>query len=428
MQGSYSELNKRQEFAAYAAAQLRSSTEDEEIPQTKTDTQEAEQSATETEPDLMDLSRRTGDTRIYLYYIQTCGLLIWAAFCVNQATASFTENFPQVWVSWWTRDGGHQLPLYLSVYAVLALASLLLMMSGIWLVCLVLMPISAVRLHKRLLDSVMNAPLSFFASTDTGITLNRFSQDMSLIDMSLPITMHSTITALFDSMAKLALISTGSSYMAITIPFTLLTIYLIQDVYLKTSRQLRFLDLECKSAVYSHFLETLDGVPTIRAFGWQHASRETQNKNLDRSQRPYYMLFCVQRWLTLVLDLMVTAIAVIIVTLALQLRSTTSAGLLGIALNNVLGFNRTLTDLVVSWTGLETSLGAIARIKTFSEVTPSEKKPGEDHALPHDWPWTGEVQINNVSATYGSSIRAFDDVNMSIPSGQKIGICGRTGR
>ena len=39
--------------------------------------------------------------------------------------------------------------------------------------------------HSRLLDTVLSAPMKFFATTDTGVTLNRFSQDLSLIGKSL---------------------------------------------------------------------------------------------------------------------------------------------------------------------------------------------------------------------------------------------------
>lgn len=42
------------------------------------------------------------------------------------------------------------------------------------------------------------APMTFFATTDIGITTNRFSQDLELIDMELPLaliqTMLSTIS------------------------------------------------------------------------------------------------------------------------------------------------------------------------------------------------------------------------------------------
>lgn len=57
---------------------------------------------------------------------------------------------------------------------------------------------------------------------------------------------------------------------------------------------------------------------------------------LDESQRPYYLLYCIQRWLTLVLDLIVGAEAVLVVGLAVGLRHSTSPGLLGVSLNNVM--------------------------------------------------------------------------------------------
>jgi ATP-binding cassette subfamily C (CFTR/MRP) protein 1 len=43
----------------------------------------------------------------------------------------------------------------------------------------------------------------------------------------------------------------------------------LQKYYLRTSRQMRLLDLEAKSPLYSHFLESLTGLVEIRAFGWR---------------------------------------------------------------------------------------------------------------------------------------------------------------
>jgi ATP-binding cassette subfamily C (CFTR/MRP) protein 1 len=215
--------------------------------------------------------------------------------------------------------------------------------------------------------------------------------------------------------------------MAVTVPFTILALYFVQNVYLKTSRQLRFMDLEAKSPLYSHFLETLDGLASIRAFGWQQTSRDVNIKALDRSQRPYYLLYCVQRWLNLVLDLLVAGLAVAVVTLAVELRGSTSAGLLGIAMNNLLSFNASLTQLVTFWTTLETSLGAIARVKTFAESTESEERPEETFTPPDQWPESGSIEFCNLSAAYNDTSLALDGVNLSIAPGEKVGICGRTG-
>ena len=47
-------------------------------------------------------------------------------------------------------------------------------------------PASGANLHVALLRTVMRAPQKFFDETDTGVTLNRFSQDMTLVDSALP--------------------------------------------------------------------------------------------------------------------------------------------------------------------------------------------------------------------------------------------------
>lgn len=124
--------------------------------------------------------------------------------------------------------------------------------------------------------------------------------------------------------------------MAITVPFLIAAVFVVQHYYLKTSRQLRLLDLESRSPLYSHYMDTMNGLSTIKAFGWQKRFSEKSSKLLDVSQRPYYLLYCIQRWLALVLDLIVAAEAVLLVSLAVNLRAATSIGLLGVSLNNIL--------------------------------------------------------------------------------------------
>lgn len=80
---------------------------------------------------------------------------------------------------------------------------------------------------------------------------------------------------------------------------------------------------------------------------------------MDKSQQPAYTLLCLQQWLGLVLDLLVAAIAIILIILAVLLRGTTTAGQIGMAMNLVLVANTTLLALVNSWTNMEISLGAM---------------------------------------------------------------------
>lgn len=132
------------------------------------------------------------------------------------------------------------------------------------------------------------------------------------------------------------MVATGSPFIAFTAPLFIAAMYFIQRIYLRTSRQLRFLDIETRTPVYSHFLETIEGLSTIRSFGWEENFKTLNRERLDNSQKPYYLLFCIQRWLGLVLDLIIAAMAVLVVALALNLRSWSSPGLLGVSMNSVL--------------------------------------------------------------------------------------------
>ncbi|KAE8336387.1 P-loop containing nucleoside triphosphate hydrolase protein [Aspergillus arachidicola] len=113
--------------------------------------------------------------------------------------------------------------------------------------------------------------------------------------------------------------------------------------------------------------------------------------------------------------------------LAVGLHESTNAGLLGVALNHILGFNQLLSFFITLWTTFETSLGAIARVKSFVETTPSEFRDGEIPQPPVSWPEEGAVHIQGLSLSYPNGTPALHDFSMCIEPGERIGICGRTG-
>ncbi len=86
--------------------------------------------------------------------------------------------------------------------------------------------------------------------------------------------------------------------------------------------------------------------------------------------------------------------------MAVALRGYISGSQVGIALNIMLIANTTLLRLVESWTTLEISLGAVARLKTLEQQTPSEGENIESFEPPYDWPSQGHIQIQNINASY----------------------------
>ncbi|KAH2570366.1 hypothetical protein KXV42_008422 [Aspergillus fumigatus] len=369
-----------------------------------------------------DPRRQSGDLSIYLYYIRSIGWL---------PTRLVLTDMTGIWVKWWAisneEDPNGRTGYYLGIYAMLGAVGMLSLIIGCWEMVINMVPKSGESFHRKLLATVLNAPMSFFAATDSGSILNRFSQDLQLIDMELPVAAINTFATLILCLAQMILMGIASRYAAISFPLVILAVYSIQKVYLRTSRQLRFLDLEAKAPLYSHFSDCLNGLVTLRAFGWQPALEDKNFQLLDYSQRPFYLLYAIQRWLTLTLDMVVAAIAVILIVLVVTLRGTISAGDVGVALLNVILFSQSIKLLVTFWTNLETHIGSIVRIRSFTETVSSENLPTEKDDVPPNWPWGGDIEFKSVSAEYRPSEPVLGDVSLTIKSGEKVGICGRTG-
>jgi ATP-binding cassette, subfamily C (CFTR/MRP), member 1 len=226
------------------------------------------------------------------------------------------------------------------------------------------------------------------------------------------------------SVSELVLTCISTGWLTLAIPLIILVLYFVQKVYLRTTRQVRLLDLEAKSPVFSHFISSFSGLVTIRAFNWTKEVHEENLKHLDLSQRPFYLLYSLQRWLTLVLDLIMAGLAVLLISLTVALRESVDPGLLGVALVSVMRFGQLLGYLLNYWANLETSLGAVARVRQFEGETPQEVD-GTGEPEP-DWPPKGRICLENVSASYGDRI-VLHDIMLDFEPGEKIAICGRTG-
>ena len=240
-----------------------------------------------------------------------------------------------------------------------------------------------------------------------------------------------TISGVITYIVQLILIMLGSKYMATTVLPILFVLYLIQRFYLRISREMRSLDLEAESPLYQQFTETAEGIATIRAFGSQEWFRREFLLRLDQSQRPFYLLLCMEQWLSLVLNIVVGATAVILIALACISRTSTS-GNLGIALTTILTVNTQLQRLISAWIRTESSLGSVARIKEYEGTTPNENVWRREHLekLDDSWP-RGAIDVQSVTVEYQKKNDrhiALDNVSFVVEAGQKLGICGRTGR
>ncbi|KAE8374857.1 P-loop containing nucleoside triphosphate hydrolase protein [Aspergillus bertholletiae] len=381
----------------------------------------------------VDWSRQRGTWSVYQYYFRSAGYVYLLIFFTFAVIYSFSSVFSTLWLQWWVEENerkpNSRLGMYVGVYGLIFAFSFVGLVAACWTIFIRMLTNTSLKLHSDLLKAALGAPFGFFQTTDTGSTTNRFGQDMELIDMMLPVYAVNFVESTLSCFIRLIVLCIIGRYLASSIPLLGLVLFCVQVYYLRTSRQIRLLDIEAKAPLYSHFLETIQGITTIRAFGWvTHFQRESQLR-VNSSQKPVYMLVCVQQWLTLVLDLVVGGIAVVLAAVVTSLKGNFSAASIGVALNLLLTFNQTITRTIKMWTLMEISIGAVSRVRNFVQDTPSTKHDfnPESSRLPAV-ACNGAIDFEKVSAGHSfNDTLILKGITLSIKPGQKIAVCGPSG-
>jgi ABC-type multidrug transport system fused ATPase/permease subunit len=199
-----------------------------------------------------DQSRQTGDSSVYRYYFASMGAPFAVVFILLGISCAFFYNFTTIWLKYWSEDvisqhPAHSNSFYLGIYALFQICCLISLFFFLLVTFRTLILKSGAVIHKAALQTVMKAPLKFFTMTDSGVITNLFSQDMTLIDGELPMAlMNFTVDGLL-ALGMAAIIATSSPWLVVSYPFILVVLFGVQKFYLRTSRQIRLLDLEAKS-------------------------------------------------------------------------------------------------------------------------------------------------------------------------------------
>lgn len=151
--------------------------------------------------------------------------------------------------------------------------------------------------------------------------------------------------------------------------------------------------------VYSkHFKETLDGLVTIRAFGWAESNIDLNAELLDKSQQSSFLSAMLQTWLKLMLNLCIALVASVFVAIASQL--PTSTGLVGVALVTFMSAGEMLGNVIQSYADLQLSAVALNRLKFLQDGVQREESREKIVSASEVWPTAGMVQLDEVSAAY----------------------------
>jgi ABC-type multidrug transport system fused ATPase/permease subunit len=201
-------------------------------------------------------------------------------------------------------------------------------------------------------------------------------------------------------------------------------------MYLVTSRRIKRICIQTSSLPNDSFVETAQGIATIRAFGWENTYSFANSRALDASQTLSYTLHVLQQSLGLVLDLIVTGVVLVHVAFIAAFTGTMTAGDIGISMNAILMLNMTLVITVQSWANFDTSFNVVSRIRNFARTVAPETQPTHEHPIPKSWPFSGEIDLSNVVLSQGEQLSTSGhttvDFSFKVAPVHKIAVCGST--
>lgn len=215
--------------------------------------------------------------------------------------------------------------------------------------------------------------------------------------MELPLAFVGTAMNFLMLVGQCIVVTLQTHYAGFAILAIAITIGLFHDFYLRTSRRLRLLDIETRAPVLSLLLESLDGLATVRSFGWADWYMRRGIEVLGRAQVPYHHLQSAQVTLNLSVDLFVATLAVVVISIAVS-TSGASASSTGLALFSIVGLGISVKGVVYFWTSLEITLGALARIRDFTQETKSENDCDTEPSP--DWPSNGSVRFEDITVSH----------------------------
>lgn len=372
--------------------------------------------------------------KIYREYIKAAvgkwGFIALPLYAILVVGTTFCSLFSSVWLSYWTENKFKNRPpsFYMGLYSFFVFAAFIFMNGQFTILCA--MGIMASKwLNLRAVKRILHTPMSYIDTTPLGRILNRFTKDTDSLDNELTESLRLMTSQFANIVGVCVMCIVYLPWFAIAIPFLLVIFVLIADHYQSSGREIKRLEAVQRSFVYNNLNEVLGGMDTIKAYRSQERFLAKSDFLIDKMNEAGYLVVVLQRWVGIFLDMVAIAFALIITLLCVTRAFPISAASVGVLLTYVLQLPGLLNTILRAMTQTENDMNSAERLVTYATELPLEasyRKP--EMTPPESWPSMGEIIFENVDFAYRPGLPiVLKNLNLNIKSGEKIGICGRTG-
>jgi len=289
-----------------------------------------------------------------------------------------------------------------------------------WLACR-----ASKRIHARMLDSLLQAPLHYFDRTPPGRILGIFSKDLDALDALLPqygLDCAQDMTLLLGVIVVCVWATPVAA--AVLVP-VVAGFWKIRGFFSKTSRETKRMDATSRAFVYTAVTEALDGLPCIRAHKQETDLLRHFADAVERNGKAFFQTYILQPWCILVLDSLSAVIVAVTTVLCVLLRETLSLSVANLAISYSLLTRGKVHFTVRLSIETENQLIAAERLKSFLARIPVERCSGKRQKA---WPLHGAIVFRDVAMRYHPDLPlVLRGLSLQIQAGSKFAVVGRTG-
>lgn len=214
-----------------------------------------------------------------------------STYCLRMAADKTTAGDP-------TKD-----LLHFAFFALMQVFGFFLFILSAYILCM--LP-AALSLHKRLVNSIMGAPMSFFESQPNSRILNRFTNDLSRTDMSLNVSVIQ-LAVLSTDLVIVSMILLWSNPVSIFFLVPLMVVYLsLQSRYLVTSRHIKEIEVNTRAPMITAVQEAELAKVLFKVFRQTVAQKEKMAELIKVNLRGLIALLTIDIWLAVRLEILST--------------------------------------------------------------------------------------------------------------------------
>ncbi|XP_036044189.1 multidrug resistance-associated protein 9 isoform X1 [Onychomys torridus] len=284
-------------------------------------------------------------------------------------------------------------------------------------------------LHNSVFNKIVRSPMSFFDTTPTGRLMNRFSKDMDELDVRLPFHAENFLQQLFMVLFILVIMAAVFPVVLLVLAGLAIIFLILLRIFHRGVQELKQVENISRSPWFSHITSSIQGLGVIHAYNKKNDCI-SKFKTLNDENSSHLLYFnCALRWFALRMDVLMNIVTFVVALLVTLSFSSISASSKGLSLSYIIQLSGLLQVCVRTGTETQAKFTSVELLREYiSTCVPEHTHPFKVGTHPEDWPSRGEITFKDYCMRYRDNTPlVLDGLNLSIQSGQTVGIVGRTG-